>query len=138
MVQMCANDTTINHLPCAITKVSIRATIGPQTVIEPTACFRARQLASVAQLVRALYRNRRAAGSIPARGSIVAFFTNYSCLYSRSNKFIKFTIPIYIKIILQFNSSVDFEPSPESNNELFIEAKLTFKWYLNYRPCSKH
>ena len=28
---------------------------------------RARQLASVAQLVRALHRNRRAAGSIPAR-----------------------------------------------------------------------
>ena len=35
---------------------------------------RARQLASVAQLVRALHRNRRAAGSIPARGAIVAFF----------------------------------------------------------------
>ena len=28
----------------------------------------------VAQLVRALHRNRRAAGSIPARGLIVAFF----------------------------------------------------------------
>ena len=28
---------------------------------------RARQLASVAQLVRALHRNRRAVGSIPAR-----------------------------------------------------------------------
>ena len=35
---------------------------------------RARQLDSVAQLVRALHRNRRAAGSIPARGPIVAFF----------------------------------------------------------------
>ena len=33
--------------------------------------FRARQLDSVAQLVRALHRNRRAAGSIPARGSRV-------------------------------------------------------------------
>ena len=29
---------------------------------------------SVAQLVRALHRNRRAAGSIPAREPIVAFF----------------------------------------------------------------
>ena len=29
---------------------------------------------SVAQLVRALHRNRRAAGSIPAGGPIVAFF----------------------------------------------------------------
>ena len=29
---------------------------------------------SVAQLVRALHRNRRAAGSIPARRQIVAFF----------------------------------------------------------------
>ena len=29
---------------------------------------------SVAQLVSALHRNRRAAGSIPARGPIVAFF----------------------------------------------------------------
>ena len=28
---------------------------------------------SVAQLVRALHRNRRAAGSTPARGRIVAF-----------------------------------------------------------------
>ena len=29
---------------------------------------------SVAQLVRALHRNHKAAGSIPARGLIVAFF----------------------------------------------------------------
>ena len=36
---------------------------------------RTRQLASVAQLVRALHRNRRATGSIPVRGPIVAFFT---------------------------------------------------------------
>ena len=36
---------------------------------------RVRQLASVAQLVIALHRNRRAAGSIPARGPSVAFFT---------------------------------------------------------------
>ena len=35
---------------------------------------RAQQLSSVAQLVRALHRNRRAAGSIPARGPKVAFF----------------------------------------------------------------
>ena len=36
---------------------------------------RARQLASVAQLVRALHRNRRAAVSIPARDlHVVAFF----------------------------------------------------------------
>ena len=38
---------------------------------------RVRQLASVAQtaqLVRVLHRNRRAAGSIPAREPIVAFF----------------------------------------------------------------
>ena len=34
----------------------------------------ARQLASVAQLVRALHRNRRAACSIPTRGSNAAFF----------------------------------------------------------------
>ena len=31
-------------------------------------------LASVAQLVRALHRNRRTTGSIPARGPSVAFF----------------------------------------------------------------
>ena len=37
---------------------------------------RARQLASVAQLVRALHRNRRAAGSIPATEPIVAFFSH--------------------------------------------------------------
>ena len=49
--------------------------------------FRARQLASVAQFVRALHR---AAGSIPAaRGPIVAFFsTAPGC---SSNKCIKFT-----------------------------------------------
>ena len=35
---------------------------------------RARQLDSVAQLVRALHPNRRAAGSIHTRGAIVAFF----------------------------------------------------------------
>ena len=35
---------------------------------------RARQLASVAQLVRALHWNHRATGSIPVRGLIVAFF----------------------------------------------------------------
>ena len=32
----------------------------------------ARHLASVTQLVRAVHRNRRTAGSIPARGPIVA------------------------------------------------------------------
>ena len=32
-------------------------------------------LDSAAQLVRGLHRNRRAAGSIPATGHIVAFFT---------------------------------------------------------------
>ena len=32
------------------------------------------QLASVAQLVRALHRNRRAVGSIPTRGPCAAFF----------------------------------------------------------------
>ena len=37
---------------------------------------RVRQLASVAQLVRALHRNHRAAGSILARGPSVAFFTS--------------------------------------------------------------
>ena len=36
----------------------------------------ARQLDSVVQLVRALHWNRRAVDSIPARGHIVAFFTN--------------------------------------------------------------
>jgi hypothetical protein len=35
---------------------------------------RARQLACVAQFVRTLHRNRRAAGSIPPRGPIVTFF----------------------------------------------------------------
>ena len=34
----------------------------------------AQQLASVAQLVRALLRNRRAVGSIPTRGPCAAFF----------------------------------------------------------------
>ena len=37
-------------------------------------CLELDNCLSVAQLVRALYRNRRAAGSIPARGRIVAFF----------------------------------------------------------------
>ena len=41
------------------------ATLGPLAGIE---------LASVAQLVRALHRNRRTTGSIPARGPSVAFF----------------------------------------------------------------
>ena len=36
--------------------------------------IRARQLASAAQLVRTPHRNRRATGSIPARGAKVAFF----------------------------------------------------------------
>ena len=35
--------------------------------------IRARQLDSVAQLVRALHWNHRAAGSMPARGPVVAF-----------------------------------------------------------------
>ena len=35
----------------------------------------AHQLASVAQLVRALHRNRMAVGSIPTRGPSAAFFT---------------------------------------------------------------
>ena len=35
----------------------------------------AQQLASVAQLVRALHRNRRAVGSIPTRGPCAAFFS---------------------------------------------------------------
>ncbi len=34
----------------------------------------AQQLASVAQLVRALLQNRRAVGSIPTRGPCAAFF----------------------------------------------------------------
>ena len=34
----------------------------------------AQQLASVAQLVRVLHRNRRAVGSIPTRGPCAAFF----------------------------------------------------------------
>ena len=33
-------------------------------------------LSSVAQLVRAVHQNRRAAGSIPVRGPIVAYFAN--------------------------------------------------------------
>ena len=41
---------------------------------------RARQLASVAQLVRALYPNRRAADSIPARDPYSCIFRNYSVL----------------------------------------------------------
>ena len=39
---------------------------------------RARQLASVSQLVRALHRNHWAAGLIPARGHRVAFFATAS------------------------------------------------------------
>ena len=39
---------------------------------EPTVT--AQQLASVAQLVRALHRNRRAVGSIPTRGPCAEFF----------------------------------------------------------------
>ena len=37
--------------------------------------FKALQLGSVAQLVRALHRNRRAVGSIPARGTTFVFFS---------------------------------------------------------------
>ena len=51
--------------------------LGVSSVYTHELVVRARQLASVAQLVRALHRNRRAAGSIesiPARGSIVVFF----------------------------------------------------------------
>ena len=47
----------------------------PPTIYIHELVVRARQQASVAQLVRALHRNRRAAGSIPARGPSVAFFT---------------------------------------------------------------
>ena len=36
--------------------------------------IRAQQLDSVAQLVRELHRNRKATGSIPATGRIIAFF----------------------------------------------------------------
>ena len=48
---------------------------------------RARQLDSVAQLVRALHRNRRTAGSIPATGPIVAYFA--AAPGYRSNKMCK-------------------------------------------------
>ena len=56
-----------------------------------------RQVSSVAQLVRALHRNRRAAGLIPARGPIyiyiVVFFAAAPGLvYKR----IKFTLEIFI------------------------------------------
>ena len=37
----------------------------------------AQQLASVAQLVRALHRNRRAVGSIPTRGPCAAFSQSF-------------------------------------------------------------
>ena len=46
----------------------------PYSVYTHELVVRAQQLDSVAQLVRVLLRNRRAAGSIPARGPIVAFF----------------------------------------------------------------
>ena len=42
--------------------------IGTTLVFIHERVVRARQLASVAQLVRALHQNRRAAASIPARG----------------------------------------------------------------------
>ena len=47
---------------------------GVSRLIDGTFAVRTRQLDSVAQLVRALHWNRKAAGSIPARGAIVAFF----------------------------------------------------------------
>ena len=49
---------------------------------------------SVAQLVRALYRNRRAAGSIPPRETIVAF--SAAAPAGWSNKCIK--IPLEISV----------------------------------------
>ena len=71
-----------------------------------TCGYTARKLASVAQLVRALHRNRRATGSIPAKGTIVAFFAT---LLVRSNKYIKITleIPIYQILVALVLSSED-------------------------------
>ena len=43
----------------------------------PVAKKNSQQLASVAQLVRALHRNRRAVGSIPTRGPCAAFFAAF-------------------------------------------------------------
>ena len=52
------------------TTITIIWKLGLTTVYTQELVVRARQLASVAQLVRALHRNHRAAGSIPARGPI--------------------------------------------------------------------
>ena len=51
-----------------------KLTLGITLVYIHKLVVRARQQDPVAQLVRALHRNRRAAGSIPARGPIVAIF----------------------------------------------------------------
>ena len=44
----------------------------------------AQQLASVAQLLRALHRNRRAVGSIPTTGPCAAFFAVVPGVYTDS------------------------------------------------------
>ena len=61
------------------------------------------QVDSVQQLVRALHRNHRTAGSIPARGSIYScIFHNYSWL--GLNKCIKFAIEIFILLLYEFQT----------------------------------
>ena len=57
---------------------------------------RARQLASVAQLVRALHRNRRPAGSISSKGPKVAFFAAVPG-YTISPR--QWTFPLITKIL---------------------------------------
>ena len=55
-------------------KFTIIITRTPENPYIQEPVVNARQLASVAQLVRALHRNHRASGSIPARAPGVAFF----------------------------------------------------------------
>ena len=71
------NDRSLSVLSSEIPKILIctnTAYIGIALVYIHELVVRVRQLASVAQLVRALYRNRTAAGSIPAREPSVSFF----------------------------------------------------------------
>ena len=76
-----------NQHPIRIIEVYLSTTRTPDHLYIHEFTVTAQQLASVAQLVRALHRNRRAVGSIPTRGHCAAFFAVVpgqvlKCIYS--------------------------------------------------------
>ena len=62
------------HLTNQIIEVHLITTRAPDYLYIHELTVTAQQLASVAQLVRALHRNRGAVGSSPTRGPFAAFF----------------------------------------------------------------